>query len=299
MFGNRPEFQDVVPLLQDDGPFPVCPIAYTEKFLDTMNYFRAMLQSDERSVRSLGVTTEVIQLNPANYTAWYFRRLILEALKVDYKIELEFTTRIALEHPKNYQIWHHRHVLIEALNDPSGELEFTAEILSDDSKNYHAWSHRQWVIRKFNLWSTELDFCEKLLTDDIQNNSTWNQRYFVVNYFGLTDNLILTEIEYAKEKISKKPSNESAWNYLVGLIKGRKFSEFPVIEAFCEENKKKWPTCSHVIAVLVDCFEETGNKEKIELAINHCDKLISGLDDIHKKYWIWRRSQLQNLIVKQ
>jgi hypothetical protein len=42
---------------------------------ETMNYFRAILRKDERSSRALHLTTEVIKLNPANYTAWYFRRL--------------------------------------------------------------------------------------------------------------------------------------------------------------------------------------------------------------------------------
>jgi len=229
----------VQPVLQDDGPFPVCPIAYSEQFSDTMNYFRAMLHKDERSKRALDVTTEVIQLNAANYTAWYFRRLILEAIKVDYYDELAFITQMALDNPKNYQIWHHRHVVVDMLQDPTKEIDFTAEILAEDAKNYHAWSHRQWVIRTFNLWENEIHYCEYLLLKDVWNNSAWNQRYFVVKHLGLTDELIRKEILYAQEKISKAPNNESSWNYLLGLIKGRKLDEFPEIELFCNEKKNR------------------------------------------------------------
>lgn len=69
-YGSDPLWEDVVPVPQDDGPDPVCPIAYTADFVETMNYFRAILASDERSARALRLTNDVISKNPANYTAW-------------------------------------------------------------------------------------------------------------------------------------------------------------------------------------------------------------------------------------
>ena len=68
------------------------------------------MQKDERSERALLVTTEVIHLNPANYTTWYYRRLILVDLQKDLNEELEFTAEVAEDHPKNYQIWYVCHV---------------------------------------------------------------------------------------------------------------------------------------------------------------------------------------------
>lgn len=68
---------------QNDGPNPVCPIAYTKEcmpstlfvadllVLDSMNYFRAVLGADERSTRALEVCNRVIKYNSACYTAWY------------------------------------------------------------------------------------------------------------------------------------------------------------------------------------------------------------------------------------
>lgn len=186
----------------------------------TMDYFRAVLHKDERSLRAFNLTTEVIQLNPANYTVWYFRRyafaslyfasvrispsifcsLCIEKLKeqVDLRKELEFVTEVALDNPKNYQIWHHRRCVVELLQDPSAELEFSAELIDDDSKNYHAWSYRQWALKRFNLWENEMNFTDKLIKQDFRNNSAWNQRYFVLSNTTQMDKESRTkEIEYA------------------------------------------------------------------------------------------------------
>ncbi|KAI4372736.1 hypothetical protein MLD38_010933 [Melastoma candidum] len=65
---SRPEWSDVTPLPQDDGPRPVVAIAYKDDFREAMDYFRAVYRSDERSPRSLSLTTLVLSLNPANYT---------------------------------------------------------------------------------------------------------------------------------------------------------------------------------------------------------------------------------------
>jgi protein farnesyltransferase/geranylgeranyltransferase type-1 subunit alpha len=47
---------------------------------------------------------DVISFNPANYTAWHFRRLLLKALDKDLSQELFFCTEIAEENLKNYQV---------------------------------------------------------------------------------------------------------------------------------------------------------------------------------------------------
>jgi hypothetical protein len=63
-----PEWADVTPIPQDDGPNPLVPIAYKPDFIETMGYFRAVYKANEFSPRALQLTHQAILLNPGNYT---------------------------------------------------------------------------------------------------------------------------------------------------------------------------------------------------------------------------------------
>lgn len=48
--------------------------------------------------------TDVIEHNPANYTAWHFRRELLVELNKDLKEEMIYCTQMADANLKNYQV---------------------------------------------------------------------------------------------------------------------------------------------------------------------------------------------------
>ena len=151
-------FSDLTPLPQEDGPHPICAIQYPQAFSETMGYFRALLKAEEVSERGLELTSLVIDTNPANYTAWFWRRKCLEATNADLGAELEYTAEVGGTNPKNYQIWYHRRSLLTLLPTTSttyaAELSYVSTVLLDDSKNYHAWSHRQFLVSTFGASTT-------------------------------------------------------------------------------------------------------------------------------------------------
>eukprot|EP00940_MAST-03C_sp_MAST-3C-sp2_P000461 g461.t1 len=285
----KKKWADVTPVPQDDGPAPICPIAYTKEFVETMDYFRAAFLSNELSERSLELSKRAIELNFANYTAWYFRRLCLFKLrdKTALRKEFEFIDDCLSASPKNYQIWFHRRLIVERIGDGSRELAVTASVLEEDAKNYHAWSHRQWAIQTYNLWAKELAFVVSLIKKDPRNNSAWNQRMFVVTRCGTvapskTD--LDREIAFALEHIRTIPGNESPYAYLRGLLKKKKMSDYPAIAAAVAEIKASslGRECAAVLSLELDLLIEGG---RFAEARKMCDLLGSKVDTIRKKYW--------------
>mmetsp|Transcript_16503 Transcript_16503/g.25654 ORF Transcript_16503/g.25654 Transcript_16503/m.25654 type:complete len:367 (-) Transcript_16503:455-1555(-) len=255
-------FPDITPIEQNDGPNPVCAIAYTAQFIVAYNYLRAILAKDERSERALQLTALCVKLNPANYTVWHFRRQCLEELYKNkggnihhdgedddshlkmLELDLQLAASLGGDNPKNYQIWYHRRALLQMIlfgsnagvNDKSldrvrQELAYISFVLGNDGKNYHAWSHRQWIIKTSNrdeLWNEEFDFGEKLIQIDPRNNSVWNHRWFISHrgqhQSSLSLNDARTEAQYALDGAALDPYNESPWRYLIGILKEQRKS---------------------------------------------------------------------------
>mmetsp|Transcript_4952 Transcript_4952/g.13425 ORF Transcript_4952/g.13425 Transcript_4952/m.13425 type:complete len:239 (-) Transcript_4952:580-1296(-) len=178
---NEELWRDVTPLstVLDEGPHPVVEIDTSPQFRRAHALLYALLSAGERSQRALDLTREVIHLNNANYTAWHYRRQILEGMEGEWDLadELAFSEEWIFDSPKSYQVWQHRRWLVEKAADPSKELEVCASVLNNDAKNYNAWSHRQWVVRTYGLWAAELAFAEAMLQEDFRNNSAWNHRW--------------------------------------------------------------------------------------------------------------------------
>nr|CCA16201.1 protein farnesyltransferase/geranylgeranyltransferase putative [Albugo laibachii Nc14] len=302
IYASNPEWIDIEKIPQEDGPDPVVPIAYSAKFRDVMDCFRGVLRVNEHSLRTLALTEDVINANPANYTAWYFRRQILDTLSLSLYKELEITEQMAIEHPKNYQVWHHRREICSKLGDGSLETKFCSNALQYDHKNYHAWAHRQWAVKKFQLWNEELEYIERMLEEDVRNNSAWNHRWFIVqnnDNVAMTldnDSILQREMNFAFEKLEKARRNESCWNYLRGLheftcsqmVDTRSCDLAQILREKCLEILKQDAENIYSCALLVDLYENEKTKPSLEVAKKLMESLMNELDIVRRPYWQFR-----------
>jgi len=319
-------FANLTPIPQDDGN--VARIDYTDDFVVAYDYLRAVWKADERSERALKLTTLCLELNPANYTVWHFRRVCLEALKLwnEYiPIDMQLAARLGGDNPKNYQIWYHRRALLEKLkqddetsfkNYCQQELDYIATVLKEDGKNYHAFSHRQWILQTLNdetTWKAEIETIDKLLNNDVRNNSAWNQRWFVSHRAQQQQSLSLeqarVEAEYALEKARLDPYNESPWRFLIAILKEQIHSlqdAHQITSLISEYEEKIWAVqdvlkeagkdpnaCPSLISAVVDILEWQGDQESLEKAHGLVQSLGGTHDPIRRKYWALRAKQIQ------
>lgn len=302
---------------QDDGPRPVVPIAYSREFVETMDFFRAVVRADERSERALKLTELVIDQNAANYTAWHFRRLCLEALQKDLGRELRFCAEVAqMAGSKNYQLWWHRRVVVGWLlgEDPKAfpayaptvaereagaraELQYTEEVLREDAKNYHPWAFRKWVLHTFGVWDGELAYVDALLDSDVRNNSAYAHRFYVVESSpaGFDAAAVTREAAYAADRIGRAPHNESAWNYYRGVLARDAATDEHRAEAerFCLEQRRANPTCAPAWAALVDFDAASGDPTRADRAREACRELAATVDPVRREYWKMREAQIE------
>lgn len=85
--------------------------------------------------------------------------------------------------------------------------------------------------------------------------------------------------------------NESPYSYIRGLLVNHSIIKFPEIKESMIFILKDAPSCYHCLSLLLDCYSAENNKEK-------CIEIIDSLiieDSIRKKYWQWRKNQLDKL----
>jgi protein farnesyltransferase/geranylgeranyltransferase type-1 subunit alpha len=327
-------FHDLTPIPQDDGPSAVGRIDYPEEFETAYNYFRAVVAADERSVRSLPLTALCLDLNPANYTVWHFRRLVLttlgyDCLEANLVAELDLAARLGGENPKNYQIWYHRRALLERLQANSEkqdmlmaffqhELDYTATVFCSDSKNYHSWSYRQWVVQACNsptVWEQEMVYADTLILLDVRNNSAWNQRWFACHrgqlQQALSRSVFEAEADYALTSARLDPYNESPWRYFIAVLReqlkhdpsiGLDLHDYQLkaegVKQILVDAGRDPDSCANLQSAIIDILEWIGSNESLQHAMELSLQLAREFDPIREKYWQFRCQQLEAAMVK-
>ncbi|KAF9584271.1 hypothetical protein BGW38_007010 [Lunasporangiospora selenospora] len=219
-FYQKPEWADVVPLPQDDGPNPLVPIAYSPEYSKTMGYFRAITKNEEISERALELTQIAIELSPANYTIWHYRQKLLKALDKDIEEELDWIEIMADEHPKSYQIWHHRQTMIEhysvkffqGLPEHYQEaFSTTASLLTRTPTIPYEQLPRSTQEFIYGIVQRELEATAVAFLTDSKNYHAWSYRQWVLRHFG-AGSWWEEEFDYIDELLTMDIRNNSAWN---------------------------------------------------------------------------------------
>lgn len=156
------------------------------------------------------------------------------------------------------------------------------------------------------MFDKELYYVDQLLDDDIRNNSAWNQRFFVINNTtGFTEDVLKREIAYTLEKINICKENESAWNYLRGLIIHDKggLSQNEDVTKFCEKLYEEGNRSPYLLASLVDMCEEQISqgvldhpKYNLKRLLELCHELAEKYDTVRCKYWEHKAATLKGKV---
>jgi len=314
-FAERPEFADVAPLYLADAvnALPVVQVPYSAEWRETHAVFQALLARGETSPRTHELTSELIALNGADYTAWHWRWRCVQAACASQPgdapllDELRFTERYAEEGSKNYQLWNHRRLVAHSLAQRSGaegrpttgarEDAFTAAVLSQDAKNYHAWAHRLWAVACFGLQAREVEFTSALLEEDGRNNSAWNARFAALSDGGrIPQAVAVRELRLAAFHLLSDGENEAAWAYARGVARAADMQETLLETArgvLAEE-----PANVHAASVLADGAEaaaaalaESGDAAGAARAAAECRRMLElclANDLIRAPYWTFR-----------
>ena len=143
----------------------------------------------------------------------------------------------------------------------------------------------------------------ELLEEDLRNNSAWNERWFVIQHTRLAGKegdakaeheVIENEIKYAQAYIDKAPNNESPFNYISGLLRGRRFADYPLVREGAEklyEKQMNAPDAKpspYLLGLLVDIYAQEEELKPKAKAL--CEDLATRYDLIRQKYWIYRKS---------
>lgn len=156
-----------------------------------------------------------------------------------------------------------------------------------------------------SLFDDELTYVDRLIAEDIRNNSAWNQRFFVLRHFGFAADVITRELHYTMNRIRVVKNNESAWNFLRGLLKqsdGALDQHQDVVE-FSEEIYENGSRSPYLLAFLIDLYEEKCLHNEVDpvqretfakKVYSLCDDMSKKHDVIRRKYWQYIAERLQS-----
>ncbi|WFD00741.1 protein geranylgeranyltransferase type II [Malassezia yamatoensis] len=203
-------------------------------YKDLENTFLEKRRQNEFTTGALESTTALLTLNPEYYSAWNFRREVLQHLfrqadeneqdSVRMQLlaeDITMTQQSMRTHPKVYWLWNHRRWCLHALPNPdnsleSGQKKWRKELalvdmmLDMDPRNFMGWNYRRFVIAELAaamVPGQSTPFPVFLSKDSLKSEEKQNALQ-----------LAQDELQYTLRKIESNFSNFSAWHYRSKLL---------------------------------------------------------------------------------
>ena len=125
---------------------------------------------------------------------------------------------------KSYSAWEYRRRLLELSSHDDredlikGDIEITKELLDLDHRNFHAWNHYRWLMCSLkNTNSKEvtekrMQFAQKIINQCFGNYSAWHERLVVIKQ-SATIGALCAELPLVQSAMYCDPNDECAFLY--------------------------------------------------------------------------------------
>ncbi|KAL6603656.1 hypothetical protein ACP70R_044017 [Stipagrostis hirtigluma subsp. patula] len=210
---------------------------------------------------ALGLSFNLLEINPEAYTAWNYRKLAFqhnlrelsdpEAIKSAVDDELRVVEVALRQNPKSYGAWYHRKWL---LNQKLAPVDFKREfglldkLLKVDARNFHGWNYRRFLARFLGVPDEEeLKYTMDKISDNFSNYSAWHNRSILLSNllmqqskgFESKQKILSEEFELVIQALFTDPSDQSGWFYHLWLLAQTSTPEKPQLIASWPSNGVK------------------------------------------------------------
>lgn len=211
---NLDKFKDLTPITVE--PFaPKSDFSSRDDNSDLMQYFRAIIEVQEFSYRSLAVSFAVLQEDPTDIVGWWLRQKTATELRISTNYELQFFARMAPFSFKSYQIWNYRFWLQQREDAPELNFDDIKIIIASDERNFHAWSCISKISNYVKNYSKAFDLTTYFIQKNYKNSSAWTLRAELLEHLKIDS---IVELEFAMNQFGQYGGNEAICNYIRFLL---------------------------------------------------------------------------------
>ncbi|XP_068642271.1 geranylgeranyl transferase type-2 subunit alpha 1-like [Aristolochia californica] len=188
--------------------------------------------------QALDISSKLLEINPEIYTAWNYRKLVVEnrlqpltdsdSIKAILDEELKVVESSLRRNPKCYGAWHHRKwVLSKGFSSINNEFLLLDKLLKLDSRNFHGWNYRRFVAALKNVPAEEeLKFTTEKIDANFSNYSAWHNRCVLLSNllrekakgFYPREKVLMEEYDLIHQAIFTDPDDQSGWFYHLWLL---------------------------------------------------------------------------------